>query len=99
MTITEAYHKGYNDGLYDGYNSSSIEQGLTKEEYNPPEEQDTCGDAVIEDIKTEIETEMQDCTAQWHDAWWNGRKDGLKDALEIIDRHISGKENKDGSNT
>jgi len=47
----------------------------------------------IEDIKAEIETEIQDCTAQWHDAWWNGRKDGLRDALEIVDKYISGKEN------
>lgn len=43
MTITEAYREGYYDGLYDGYNSSSLEQG---EEYNPPEEQEPCEDAI-----------------------------------------------------
>ena len=49
--------------------------------------------SVIEDIKAEIEIEIQDCQIpQGHDAWWNGRKCGLEDALEIIDKHISGGE-------
>ena len=48
---------------------------------------------AIEDVKAEIEEHIQDCQLpQWHDPWWNGRKDGLEDALEII-KHISGKEN------
>ena len=46
MTITEAYNKGYNDGLYDGYCTTSIERGLTKEKYDLPEEQEPCEDAV-----------------------------------------------------
>ena len=46
---------------------------------------------AIEDIKAEIEIEIQDCQIpQGHDAWWNGKKYGLEDALEIIDKHISG---------
>ena len=50
-------------------------------------------ESVIEDIKAEIEIEIQDCQIpQGHDAWWNGRKCGLEDALEIIDKHISGGE-------
>ena len=43
----------------------------------------------IEEIKKDIEIEIRDCQLpQGHDAWWNGRKDGLKDALEIIDKYI-----------
>lgn len=47
---------------------------------------------VLDEIKAGIEVEIRDCIpAQGYDAWWNGRKDGLEDALEIIDSNI-GKE-------
>ena len=47
----------------------------------------------LEDIKAEIEVEIEDCIpAQEHDAWWNGKKYGLETALDILDKHI--KENK-----
>ena len=94
MTITEAYHKGYNDGLFDGYNSSSIEQGFTKEEYDPPEEQELSVKpvgmiplSVIEDIRADIETEYKCCKLPYPIL-----ANGIKLALDIIDKHISGKE-------
>ena len=44
---------------------------------------------AIEDIKAEIDEHIQDCQLpQGHDPWWNGKKDGLQDALEIIDKHM-----------
>ena len=47
----------------------------------------------LKDIKEEIKTEIQDCqTAQGVDAWWNGKKYGLEEALDIINKHT--KENK-----
>lgn len=48
--------------------------------------------SIHDDIKAEIEENIQDCQLpQGHDLWWNGRKDGLIDALVIINEHI-GKE-------
>ena len=47
----------------------------------------------LEDIKAEIEAEIEDCIpACGHDAWWNGKKYGFEEALAILDKHI--KENK-----
>ena len=47
---------------------------------------------AIDDIRAEIDEHIQDCQLpQGHDPWWNGRKDGLNDALEIINDRI-GKE-------
>ena len=43
----------------------------------------------IEEIKKDIEIEIRDCQVpQGHDEWWNGRKIGLEDTLEIIDKYI-----------
>ena len=50
-------------------------------------------DSVLEDIKAEIEIEIKDCIhASEYDAWWNGKKYGLETAIEILYKHISGKE-------
>lgn len=45
---------------------------------------------AIEDIEKEIEDEIRDCQISLnYDAWWRGRKNGLIDALAIIDKHIA----------
>ena len=49
---------------------------------------------MFQGIETEIEDEIRNCQISLsYDAWWRGRKNGLIDALAIIDKHI-GKEQK-----
>ena len=49
---------------------------------------------MLMDIKEIIIAEMSECEIpQGNVHWWNGRKDGLNFVLEIIDSHISRKEN------
>ena len=46
---------------------------------------------VLEDIKAEIEELKSCCDDEW-DAFLTGRKEAYNNVLEIIDKHISGKE-------
>lgn len=50
-------------------------------------------DAVLEDIKAELEQLRQRKRFQYKD----GQEKGLIEAIAVIDKHISEKENKDGS--
>ena len=84
--IKEIYRKGWKDGA----EATAYHIELCEEE-NP-----TIPLSVIEDIKAEIEhviDETYDST-DYDKSLYNGAyKDGLYDALDIIDKHISGKEN------
>lgn len=48
--------------------------------------------SVIEDIKAEIQETIDSTPYRYHD-YEDGRIDAYEDCLEIIDKHINGKEN------
>ncbi len=67
------------------YNGTGIDEALdmaikSLEQPSPAE--------VLAAVREEIEVEMNDCTAFIHDTWWNGKKVGLEEVLEIIDKHM-----------
>lgn len=73
-------------GLY----LKEVEDNVRKMLIDQVAEEKTIPLSVIEDIKAEIDENIQDCQLpQGHYPWWNGRKDGLKDALEIIETRIT----------